>query len=124
MIKKINSLALLSTIVFVGCNNSYSESSFVATTQSICNNKSLAGGWSKKQISPQSQEALDFALVSMDSDAKLVKVLSVYSQVVNGINYAIEFEIDNSEIYNTIVYQTFDGELSLVQPVRRGQICP
>ncbi len=96
----------------------------MTTTPSICNNKNLAGGWSKKQISPQSQEALDFALSSMYSDAKLIKVLSVYSQVVNGTNYAIEFEMDNYQIYNTIVYQTFDGDLSLIQPVRRGQICP
>ncbi|MCE2570052.1 cystatin family protein [Motilimonas eburnea] len=90
----------------------------------ICNSKNLAGGWSQKDMSPQAQETLDFALNSMVTDAQLTKVLSVHSQVVNGVNYAFEFEMDNSEVYHTIVYRALDGEMSLTQPVELGKICP
>ncbi|WP_373415966.1 cystatin domain-containing protein [Vibrio parahaemolyticus] len=89
----------------------------------ICSSKNLVGGWSKKEMTSQAQEALDFALNSMVTDARLTKVLSVYSQVVNGVNYAIEFEMDNGEVYHTIVYRALDGEMSLSQPVERGKVC-
>ena len=90
----------------------------------ICSSKKLAGGWSKKDMTSEAQEALDFALNSMVTDARLTKVLSIHSQVVNGVNYAIEFEMENGEIYHTIVYRALDGEMSLTQPVECGQVCP
>ena len=60
----------------------------------------------------------------MVTGTRLTKVLSVHSQVVNGVNYAIEFEMDNGEVYHTIVYRVLDGEMSLTQPVERGKVSP
>lgn len=89
----------------------------------ICSNAQLAGGWSESDVSPQVQEALNFVLSRMNTAAKLERILSVRSQVVNGTNYAIEFEMDNGEVWTTIVYRSRKGALSITQPAQQGRLC-
>ena len=117
-------IALLGAFTLAGCSQSPKETASMTQENPICSGKNVVGGWSKKDITSEAQEALDFALNSMVTDARLTKVLSVRSQVVSGVNYAIEFEMDNGEVYHTIVYRALDDEMSLTQPVERGKVCP
>ena len=60
----------------------------------------------------------------MNTAAKLEKILSVRTQVVSGLNYAIDFEMDNGEVWNTIVYRSLQGEMTMTQAAQKGRLCP
>ncbi|CAK1845574.1 exported hypothetical protein [Vibrio crassostreae] len=65
------------------------------TANPICSTKNLTGGWSQSDITPEAKQALDAVLGQMNTSAELKQILSVRTQVVAGLNYAIEFEMDN-----------------------------
>lgn len=125
--KKTLLASLVCVVALAGCNQ---KEEAVAPTQSqpeanpICSADNLAGGWSKGEVTPEAQQALDFVLGQMNTAAKLKEILSVRTQVVNGLNYAIEFEMDNGEVWNTIVYRSLQGDMEMTQPAQQGRICP
>ncbi|USD49906.1 2-oxoglutarate dehydrogenase [Vibrio sp. SCSIO 43153] len=125
--KKTLLASLVCVVALAGCNQ---KEEAVAPTQSqpeanpICNAENLAGGWSQSEVTPEAQQALDFVLGQMNTAAKLKEILSVRTQVVNGMNYAIEFEMDNGEVWNTIVYRSLKGDMEMTQPAQQGRICP
>ena len=125
--KKTLLASLVCVVALAGCNQ---KEEAVAPTQSqpeanpICSAENLAGGWSKGEVTPEAQQALDFVLGQMNTAAKLKEILSVRTQVVNGLNYAIEFEMDNGEVWNTIVYRSLKGDMEMTQPAQQGRICP
>lgn len=59
----------------------------------------------------------------MNTNAKLKKIVGVRTQVVAGLNYAIEFEMDNGEVWNTIVYRSLQGDIEMMQAVQQGRLC-
>jgi len=67
--------------------------------------KRLLGGWSETEVTPKVEEALDFVLQQMNTSAKLEEIVSVKTQVVAGINYDIDFKLDNGEVWNVVVYR-------------------
>jgi hypothetical protein len=121
--------ALLTSVIWlaalVGCNVHGDETTVKPQDISspICSSVHLAGGWSESEVSPQAQQALNFVLEKMNTAAKLQQIRSVRSQVVNGTNYAIEFQMDNGEVWNTIVYRSLKGELTVTQPAQLGHLC-
>ncbi len=125
--KKTLLASLVCVVALAGCNQ---KEEAVAPTQSqpeanpICNAENLAGGWSQSEVTPEAQQALDFVLGQMNTAAKLKEILSVRTQVVNGMNYAIEFEMDNGEVWNTIVYRSLKGDMEMTQSAQQGHICP
>ncbi|PMI45978.1 2-oxoglutarate dehydrogenase, partial [Vibrio splendidus] len=86
--------------------------------------KNLTGGWSQSDITPQAKQALDVVLGQMNTSTKLKQILSVRTQVVAGLNYAIEFEMDNGEVWNTVVYRSLQGDIEMTQPAQQGRLCP
>ncbi|MCK5815628.1 MAG: hypothetical protein KAH07_06760, partial [Flavobacteriaceae bacterium] len=77
--------------------------------------KSLAGGWSETEVSPEVEKALDFVLQQMNTSAKLDKIVKVKTQVVAGVNYDIDFKLDNGEVWNTIVYKDLKGNYKMTK---------
>ncbi|EDP57227.1 cystatin domain-containing protein [Vibrio sp. AND4] len=111
----------------VAATQSQPETTVAATqpeANPICSAANLTGGWSQAEVTPKAQQALDFVLGQMNTSAKLKQILSVRTQVVSGINYAIEFEMDNGEVWNTIVYRSLNDEMKITQPAQQGRICP
>ena len=53
----------------------------------------------------------------MEKPAKLKKMLAVHSQIVNGLNYALEFQLENGTIWSAIVYRDLDGKYIITKPV-------
>lgn len=49
----------------------------------------------------------------MEKPAKLKKMLAVHSQIVNGLNYALEFQLENGTIWSAIVYRDLEVNTSL-----------
>ncbi len=77
--------------------------------------RQLAGGWSETQVTPEVEKALNFVLQQMNTSAKLDKIVSVKTQIVKGRNYAIDFQLDNGEIWNTVVYVDLGGSMKITK---------
>ncbi len=77
--------------------------------------KQLQGGWSKTEVTPEVEKALHFVLQQMNTSAKLDRIVSVKTQIVKGRNYNIDFQLDNGEIWNTVVYVALDGSMKMTK---------
>ncbi len=77
--------------------------------------KSMPGGWSETEVTPEVEKALNFVLQQMNTSAKLDKITHVKTQVVAGINYDIDFKLDNGEVWNTIVYRDLKGNYKMTK---------
>ncbi len=81
--------------------------------------RSMPGGWSSAEVTPEVEKALDYVLERMNTFAKLEKILEVKTQVVAGLNYDIDFQLDNGEIWNTRVFRDLSGNYSMAKPANR-----
>jgi hypothetical protein len=77
--------------------------------------RSLAGGWSETEVTPELEQALDVVLKQMNTSAKLDEIVKVKTQVVAGINYDIDFKLDNGEVWNTVVYRDLKGNYKMTK---------
>jgi len=83
----------------------------------------LAGGWSRQdEPSDDARAALDWVLGQMNTAAHLRRIREVRTQVVAGLNYAIEFELDNGEVWHTIVFRDLGGKFHLSQRAQLGAL--
>ncbi|AQS40603.1 Cystatin domain [Shewanella psychrophila] len=123
----------LSALVLTGCSTQTSneagtgiESITKAENSSAhvtCEHKvSMPGSWTESEVSPDAEKALNSVLMQMNTTAKLKQVLRVQTQVVAGVNYAIEFEFDNGEIWHTQVFRSLEGYYSMTKPAVQGRL--
>ena len=81
----------------------------------------LVGGWTRQEtVTEDARAALDWVLGQMNTAAGLRGIRGVWTQVVAGLNYAIEFELDNDEVWHTVVFRDLDGKFHLTQPAQLG----
>ena len=118
---------LVAGIVLVGC--AQPEKKVVVanknkTAEAICNAKGgMPGGWAKSEVTTEAEMAVDLVVKDMDNSAMLKEVLAVYSQVVNGMNYALEFQLEDGTIWSAIVYRNLEGKYSITQTPFTGLFC-
>ncbi len=85
----------------------------------------LPGGWHRQEeISDDARAALDTVLRQMNTAARLKDIREVRTQVVAGLNYAIEFELDNGEVWHTKVYRDLKGHYSMKDVAVHGPLLP
>jgi hypothetical protein len=117
-------VTLVGVVVLAGCSQ---KGEVMTRSQEkanpICSTQNLTGGWSKSDITPQAEQALNAVLGQMNTAAELKQILSVRTQVVAGLNYAIEFEMDNGEVWNTVVYRSLQGDIEMMQAAQQGRLC-
>ncbi|TKF79433.1 cystatin domain-containing protein [Vibrio kanaloae] len=122
--KKVLLATLFSVVALAGCSQKTEVSDQSQEEMNpICSTKNLTGGWSQSDITREAKQALDVVLGQMNTTAKLKKILGVRTQVVAGLNYAIEFEMDNGEVWNTIVYRSLQGDIEMMQAAQQGRLC-
>ncbi|MCG9557351.1 cystatin domain-containing protein [Vibrio kanaloae] len=122
--KKVLLATLFSVAALAGCSQKTEVSDQSQEEMNpICSTKNLTGGWSQSDITREAKQALDVVLGQMNTTAKLKKILGVRTQVVAGLNYAIEFEMDNGEVWNTIVYRSLQGDIEMMQAAQQGRLC-
>jgi hypothetical protein len=81
----------------------------------------LAGGWRTQPLPNAAGEAaLANVLARMNTTAKLKNIREVRSQVVAGVNYDIEFQLDNGEVWNTRVYRDLEGNYQMTRAAAQG----
>ncbi|WP_338589929.1 cystatin domain-containing protein [Shewanella khirikhana] len=85
----------------------------------------LPGGWHRQEeVSDDARAALDTVLRQMNTAARLKDIREVRTQVVAGLNYAIEFELDNGEVWHTKVYRDLKGHYSMKDVAVHGPLLP
>ncbi|HDV0902377.1 cystatin domain-containing protein [Vibrio fluvialis] len=92
-------------------------------TSAMCSNEKLAGGWHDADVSPEAEQAVDAVLDQMGNNVRLKSILAVKTQVVNGTNYAIEFDTQDGQVWHAVVYRTLDGEFTITQGATLGDLC-
>ncbi|WP_429039777.1 cystatin domain-containing protein [Aeromonas veronii] len=85
----------------------------------------MAGGWQSQTLpNAEGEAALASVLARMNTAAKLQSIREVRSQVVSGVNYDIEFQLDNGEVWNTRVYRDLAGNYQMTRPAAQGELPP
>ncbi len=122
--KTMSACALL--VLLVGCqqNNPEEETTEITASADVCSSQgNMPGGWKMFKSTPDVQKAMAFVLTEMDTPSSFKQILNVHAQIVSGVNYAIEFEMDDGVIWNTIVYRNLDGDYSITQSPHEGKFC-
>lgn len=124
--KRIAILTLSTVLLFTAGCSQQTESTTLLSSDNInplCNvDNGMSGGWVTSTVTPEVEAALNHVLSMMNTSAKLKQITEVKTQVVNGINYAIDFELDDGQIWNTRVFRSLDGKLKMTQPAQQGSM--
>ncbi|MGI2026494.1 cystatin domain-containing protein [Endozoicomonas acroporae] len=117
--------ALYAAIMLMGCEAPYDKPVVDnKTAEAICQAKdNLPGGWTKSEVTPEVLKAVKLVVKGMEKSAKLKKMLAVHSQIVNGVNYALEFQLENGTIWSAIVYRDLEGKYNITQAPIPGLFC-
>ncbi|AIW16151.1 cystatin domain-containing protein [Vibrio tubiashii] len=125
--KKIILLSVVSVAILAGCNQATSTNQEYISTMPhdpMCNSEAMPGGfYPPGEVTPEAEKAVDLVLNQIASQSPLKQITDVRTQVVAGMNYAVEFELENGEVWNAIVYQSLDDEYSITQQPTLGKIC-
>ena len=99
--KKI--LFILSLVAIISCKNEEKQNA----------DKTLVGGWSEAEVTPQVEAALNYVISESDFESPLKTIVSIKTQIVSGKNYDIDFELNNGELWNVIVYEDLNGNYKI-----------
>lgn len=121
---KVWLVSLTAVAVLAGCSQATQPEKDPASVSSMCRTEALAGGWSVSELTPEAQQAVDIIMYQMNTASKLKQVNEVRTQVVNGINYAIEFTLENDEVWHAVVYRNLRGDYMIDSVAQRGKLCP
>lgn len=123
-------LGALSLMLLLGCTGQAPSTADTGTAQEKSSmdcipGEGLPGGWQRQsEIGDEARAALETVLKQMNSAAKLKSIREVRTQVVAGINFAIEFELDNGEVWHTKVFRDLKGSYSMAEVATRGPLLP
>ncbi|HAS6346988.1 cystatin domain-containing protein [Vibrio sp. IRLE0018] len=118
-------MAAATLFLLAGCQQEPQEqpSSYRASKAICSSQESMPGGWHKIEVDHQVMRAVDTVLEQMNTNSPLKGITSVHTQVVSGVNYAIEFQLENGSQWNTIVYRNLKGEYQITQVAKLGLFC-
>ncbi|GEM75201.1 hypothetical protein [Vibrio sagamiensis] len=82
--------------------------------------------WQKVAPNPIVSRGLELLLHQIGFQAELKQVRNVLTQFVRGneTHYAIEFEVENGDVWSGVVFDNHRGELMVEQSVRNRELCP
>lgn len=122
-LKTMSAYVLLALLA--GCQQNSPEGSTETTASAdVCNTQgNIPGGWRKFEVTPDVQKAMAFVLQEIATPSSFKQILDVHAQLVSGVNYAIEFELDNGSVWNTIVYRNLDAKYTIIQQPKVGEFC-
>jgi len=126
--KKVILLSVVSVVILAGCNQATPTNQEQISTMPhnpMCNSEAMPGGYYPPgEVTPEAEIAVELVLNQIATSSPLKQITDVRTQVVAGMNYAVEFELENGEIWNAIVYQSLNDEYSITQQPKLGKICP
>ncbi|WP_159650519.1 cystatin domain-containing protein [Vibrio atypicus] len=122
--KTILAASVLSVMVLTGCAKQTEPQKQISPSNPMCSTKTMPGGWSVSDVTPGVEKALDNVLAQMNTASKLKQINEVRTQIVNGTNYAIEFTLENGEVWHTVVYRNLRDDYMIEQVAQQGPLCP
>lgn len=124
--KRLTILACSSILLFTAGCAQQTEQETTLTSDNInplCNvDNGMAGGWNTSIVTPEVEKATNYVLSMMNTSAKLEEIVAVKTQVVAGTNYAIDFKLDDGQIWNTRVFRNLNGKFTMTQPAQQGSM--
>ena len=124
--KRLTILACSSILLFTsGCAQQTKQETIQTSDNMnpLCNiDNGMAGSWNTSIVTPEVENATNYVLAMMNTSAKLEKILAVKTQVVAGTNYAIDFKLDDGQIWNTRVFRSLKGNFKMTQPAQQGSM--
>lgn len=121
---KVIFTSVLALTALFGCSQNSKNEQPTRPVTAMCQSKSMPGGWSVSQITPEAQQAIDTVMAQMNTASPLKEVNEVRTQVVNGVNYAIEFTLENGEVWHAVVYRNLRNDYMIDQVAEQGALCP
>ncbi len=118
-------IGVTAVVLLVGCDKPTEQPDVDnKTAEAICRaGDSMPGGWIRSDETPEVRKAVQLVIKKMDKPAKLKKMLAVHSQIVNGVNYALEYQLENGTIWSAIVYRDLEGKYAITQRPIPGLFC-
>lgn len=124
--KRLTILACSSILLLIaGCAQKAEKETALSSDNinPLCNvDNGMSGGWNTASVSPEAEKATNYVLGMMNTSAKLEKIVAVKTQVVAGTNYAIDFKLDDGQIWNTRVFRSLKGNFKMTQPAQQGSM--
>lgn len=117
-------IAALPVILLSGCAKQSEPLPQPLQVNPMCSTKMMPGGWSESEITPDVQRAINTVMSQMNTASQLKKINTVRTQVVSGINYAIEFTLENGEVWNTVVYKNLRNDYMIERVAKLAPLCP
>ncbi|WP_040896153.1 cystatin domain-containing protein [Vibrio brasiliensis] len=114
----------MAVATLAGCSQNTNSEQSSRPVSAMCQSKPMPGGWSVSEITPDSQRAIDTVMSQMNTASPLKQVNEVRTQVVNGVNYAIEFTLENGEVWHAVVYRNLRNDYMIDQVAQQGELCP
>ena len=125
--KRLTILACSSILLFItaGCAQQTEQDTALSSDNMnpLCNvDNGMSGGWNTSIVTPEVEKATHYVLSMMNTSAKLEKIVAVKTQVVAGTNYAIDFKLDDGQVWNTRVFRNLNGKFTMTQPAQQGSM--
>ena len=116
---------VVAVMLLAGCDKPTEQPSVDnKIAEAICRSGDrMPGGWIISEETPEVRKAVQLVIKKMDKPAKLKKLLAVHSQIVNGVNYALEYQLENGTIWSAIVYRDLEGKYTVTQRPIPGLFC-
>ena len=116
-------ISIIASVSLFGCSDTATSIPNQKEPSYICQNKALAGGWSASAVTPEAKHAIALVIENMGTSAELKRIDLVRIQIVSGMNYAVQFTLNNGEQWHAIVYKNLSNEYSVVEPAKLGTLC-
>ncbi|AXN34414.1 cystatin family protein [Vibrio coralliilyticus] len=120
---RIFASSVISVLVLAGCATQSQPEPELAKNP-MCMEKGLPGGWSTSSITPEVMRAMDTILGQMNTESPVKQINQVRTQVVSGMNYAIEFTLENGEVWHAVVNRNLRDDYMIERIAKPGPLCP
>lgn len=120
---RILASSVISVLALAGCATQ-SQPEQELTQNPMCMDKGLPGGWSTSSITPEVMRAMDTIQGQMHNESPLKQINQVRTQVVSGMNYAIEYTLENGEVWHAVVNRNLRGDYMIERISKPGPLCP
>jgi hypothetical protein len=81
--------------------------------------KNMTGAWSETEVNNEIKMALNALSATLELKAPVDRVLSARSQVVNGMNYELEVQLENAELWIVWIHRDLNGNYTVLRPAKR-----
>ena len=94
---------------------------YKGTLYPVLKKKELVGGWQSIERDENTVDIIKFAIKQIPEATQndLKEILDIKTQIVNGRNYEVIFELKNETVYKVKIHKTLAKQLTLMEPITK-----